>query len=167
MICAWEDEPLPEGWQYCKGQQIGRFDFPDLFEAVGVMFGVGNMHDTFNLPDDELAAKVWPFPQDDTARVPFGSPPPPPEEWHLGGNEESFGLICDGERVCTFTPDGDPEEFNARLIEQAPRLLRALERAWRVFQNDPHGEDQNMLEAIERAWPGRIKQLKKEQKTGV
>jgi hypothetical protein len=39
-----------QGWLPCNGGQVGRKDYPLLFEAIGTSFGASN-GDTFNLPD--------------------------------------------------------------------------------------------------------------------
>ncbi len=43
---------VPAGWIYCDGHAVFRSDFPNLFNAIGTSWGVGNFNgDAFNLPD--------------------------------------------------------------------------------------------------------------------
>jgi microcystin-dependent protein len=41
---------LPAGWLSCAGQSINRADYPDLFTAIGTVYGSAS-GSTFNLPD--------------------------------------------------------------------------------------------------------------------
>lgn len=41
----------PEGYLKADGAEVERATYPDLFDAIGTMFGVGNGETTFNLPD--------------------------------------------------------------------------------------------------------------------
>ncbi len=42
---------VPEGWMLCNGQEVSRAEYPALFEIIGTLWGDGNGHSTFNLPD--------------------------------------------------------------------------------------------------------------------
>ena len=42
---------LPEGWLLCDGSAVNRALYPDLFAAIGTVWGIGNGASTFNLPD--------------------------------------------------------------------------------------------------------------------
>lgn len=44
-------ENIPAGWLLCDGSEISRSDYPDLYDAIGVCWGVGDGSTTFNLPD--------------------------------------------------------------------------------------------------------------------
>lgn len=46
---ASQDPPL--GYLECNGQAVNRFDFPELFRAIGTLYGSGDGVNTFNLPD--------------------------------------------------------------------------------------------------------------------
>lgn len=41
----------PSQWVLCDGSAINRVDHPELFDLVGVTYGFGDGHSTFNLPD--------------------------------------------------------------------------------------------------------------------
>lgn len=42
---------LPSGYLKADGAEVGRETYPDLFAAIGTVFGEGNGETTFNLPD--------------------------------------------------------------------------------------------------------------------
>lgn len=42
---------VPSGWLSCDGQPISRALYPELFTALGVIYGAGDGTTTFNLPD--------------------------------------------------------------------------------------------------------------------
>lgn len=44
-------EMPPEGYLTADGSEVGRNDYPDLFEITGTMYGEGDGQTTFNLPD--------------------------------------------------------------------------------------------------------------------
>lgn len=46
-----EVENIPSGWLLCDGSEISRTDYPNLYDAVGVCWGIGDGATTFNLPD--------------------------------------------------------------------------------------------------------------------
>ena len=41
----------PEGWLLCRGQNVSRTLYPELFAAIGVTYGSGNGSTTFAVPD--------------------------------------------------------------------------------------------------------------------
>jgi len=41
----------PEGWLECDGAAVSRATYAALFDAIGVVYGVGDGATTFNLPD--------------------------------------------------------------------------------------------------------------------
>lgn len=41
----------PAGWLFCRGQELLRADYAELFEVIGTSFGAGDGSTTFNLPD--------------------------------------------------------------------------------------------------------------------
>jgi len=41
----------PEGFLICNGAAVGRDTYPELFAAIGTVYGAGNGSTTFNLPD--------------------------------------------------------------------------------------------------------------------
>ena len=42
---------LPRAWIFCHGQAVSRVEYHRLFAAVGETFGIGDGHETFNVPD--------------------------------------------------------------------------------------------------------------------
>ena len=44
-------EAIPEGWLLCDGSEISRTDYANLYNAIGVCWGIGDGTTTFNLPD--------------------------------------------------------------------------------------------------------------------
>jgi len=52
-IIAFAGIVLPDGWLWCRGEEVGRTEYADLFSALGTTYGVGNGVNTFNLPDSQ------------------------------------------------------------------------------------------------------------------
>lgn len=48
---AGEVENIPSGWMLCDGSEVSRSGFPQLYNAIGVCWGIGDGSTTFNLPD--------------------------------------------------------------------------------------------------------------------
>lgn len=48
---AGEVENIPYGWMLCDGSEISRTEYANLYDAIGVCWGIGNGSTTFNLPD--------------------------------------------------------------------------------------------------------------------
>ena len=46
-----EVENIPSGWLLCDGSEVSRSEYPSLYDAVGVCWGIGDGATTFNLPD--------------------------------------------------------------------------------------------------------------------
>lgn len=44
-------ENIPAGWLLCDGSEISRTEYANLYDAIGVCWGVGDGSTTFNLPD--------------------------------------------------------------------------------------------------------------------
>jgi microcystin-dependent protein len=42
---------IPTGWLLCDGRDVSRVQYPDLFAAIGVTYGVGDGINTFALPN--------------------------------------------------------------------------------------------------------------------
>ena len=42
---------IPNGFIYCRGQEVSREDYAELFEVIGTTYGAGDGATTFNLPD--------------------------------------------------------------------------------------------------------------------
>ncbi len=42
---------IPDGWLLCDGRTVRRADFPNLFSAIAVTYGVGDGVNTFGLPN--------------------------------------------------------------------------------------------------------------------
>jgi len=44
-------ENIPAGWLLCDGSEVSRTEYANLYDAIGVCWGVGDGSTTFNLPD--------------------------------------------------------------------------------------------------------------------
>ena len=44
-------EVIPTGWLLCDGSEISRTEYANLYNAIGVCWGIGDGSTTFNLPD--------------------------------------------------------------------------------------------------------------------
>ena len=44
-------ENIPTGWMLCDGSAVSRTEYANLYDAIGVCWGVGDGSTTFNLPD--------------------------------------------------------------------------------------------------------------------
>lgn len=44
-------EKVPAHWLVCDGSEVGRNEYPDLFDCIGETYGAGDGSTTFNLPD--------------------------------------------------------------------------------------------------------------------
>jgi len=42
---------IPDGWLLCDGSEVNRTDYANLFAAIKVAWGAGDLTETFNLPD--------------------------------------------------------------------------------------------------------------------
>lgn len=51
FIYPYAGETIPEGYLLCDGSAISRTEYPELFEAIGVVWGEGDGTTTFNIPD--------------------------------------------------------------------------------------------------------------------
>ena len=53
MIWPGQYNSLPDGWDLCDGNAVGRTDpkYMNLFAAIGTIYGTGDGSTTFNLPD--------------------------------------------------------------------------------------------------------------------
>ena len=50
-ITAFAGITAPSGWLVCNGVAVSRTTYPDLFTAIGTLYGQGNGSTTFNLPN--------------------------------------------------------------------------------------------------------------------
>lgn len=48
----------PVGWLVCNGAAVARTDYPDLYAAIGVVWGAGDGSSTFNVPNLQGRALV-------------------------------------------------------------------------------------------------------------
>lgn len=48
---AGPEDNIPEGWLLCDGSAISRTEYANLYNAIGVCWGIGDGSTTFNLPD--------------------------------------------------------------------------------------------------------------------
>ncbi|HEU4343693.1 MAG TPA: phage tail protein [Candidatus Binatia bacterium] len=51
FVMASAHSTVPEGWLLCNGQEVLRADYPELFTAIGILYGAGNGTTTFLVPD--------------------------------------------------------------------------------------------------------------------
>ena len=51
VINAFAGDFAPNGYLICDGSEISRFEYADLFDAIGGIYGEGNGTGTFNIPD--------------------------------------------------------------------------------------------------------------------
>lgn len=51
MVAAFAMPTAPAQWLACNGQAVSRTEYPNLFAAIGTMYGPGDGSTTFNLPD--------------------------------------------------------------------------------------------------------------------
>ena len=49
---------IPEGFLLCDGAEYGRTEFPELFAAIGTIYGNGNGSTTFNVPNLQTRVPV-------------------------------------------------------------------------------------------------------------
>lgn len=50
-VLPFAGDTAPSGWAICNGDPVSRTDYPELFTAIGELWGVGDGSTTFNLPD--------------------------------------------------------------------------------------------------------------------
>jgi microcystin-dependent protein len=51
MVMYFANSTVPQGWFQCNGAAISRTNYPELFSAIGTVYGTGDGTTTFNLPD--------------------------------------------------------------------------------------------------------------------
>jgi hypothetical protein len=49
-ICMYAGKGSPEGWSWCKGEELSRTEAAEMFTLIGTTFGEGDGSTTFNLP---------------------------------------------------------------------------------------------------------------------
>jgi microcystin-dependent protein len=50
-VVAFAGATAPTGWLLCDGSAVSRTQYPALFTAISVTYGIGDAVSTFNLPD--------------------------------------------------------------------------------------------------------------------
>lgn len=50
-IKMWAGDTIPDGWLLCDGSEISKTAYPNLYEAIGDLWGVPNSSSNFKLPD--------------------------------------------------------------------------------------------------------------------
>jgi microcystin-dependent protein len=50
-IMGYAAETAPDGWLLCRGTEVSRTTYADLFAVIGEIYGAGDSSTTFNLPD--------------------------------------------------------------------------------------------------------------------
>lgn len=73
-LVMWATPTPPTGWLICDGSAISRATFPNLFAAIGTLYGAGDGSSTFNLPDLR-------------GRAPYGMHASTPGVTSMGANE--------------------------------------------------------------------------------
>ncbi|MBR6847482.1 MAG: tail fiber protein [Bacteroidales bacterium] len=51
VIVPFGGEEVPFGWMLCDGAEVSRTEYANLYNAIGVCWGIGDGATTFNLPD--------------------------------------------------------------------------------------------------------------------
>ena len=51
IIASYGGIKEPPGWFFCNGREVSRSAYPELFNAIGTNYGIGNGTSTFNLPN--------------------------------------------------------------------------------------------------------------------
>lgn len=51
VIVPYGGEEVPFGWMLCNGAEVSRTEYANLYNAIGVCWGIGDGATTFNLPD--------------------------------------------------------------------------------------------------------------------
>lgn len=51
MLMQYAGETAPTGWLFCRGQEVSRTTYADLFAAIGTLYGDGDGSTTFTLPN--------------------------------------------------------------------------------------------------------------------
>lgn len=51
VIVPFGGEEVPFGWMLCNGAEVSRTEYANLYNAIGVCWGIGDGSTTFNLPD--------------------------------------------------------------------------------------------------------------------
>lgn len=59
-IAAFGGDTAPTGWLICDGSAVSRITYADLFAVIGTKYGSGDGSTTFNLPDGEAGAELYP-----------------------------------------------------------------------------------------------------------
>ena len=55
-IKMWAGDTIPDGWLLCDGSEVSKTTYPNLYEAIGDLWGVPSSSSNFKLPN--LAGKV-------------------------------------------------------------------------------------------------------------
>ena len=51
LVSPFAGDSIPTGWLLCDGTEISRTEFANLYDVIGVCWGIGDGSTTFNLPD--------------------------------------------------------------------------------------------------------------------
>lgn len=63
-VIAWPNiDEIPSGYLFCDGAEVSRETYTDLFDVIGVAYGVGDGETTFNLPNATrvLTGALWAY----------------------------------------------------------------------------------------------------------
>lgn len=50
-IKMWAGDTIPDGWLLCDGSEVSKTDYPNLYKAIGDLWGVPNSSSNFKLPN--------------------------------------------------------------------------------------------------------------------
>lgn len=50
-IKMWAGDTIPEGWLLCDGSEVSKTDYPNLYSAIGDLWGTPNSSSNFKLPN--------------------------------------------------------------------------------------------------------------------
>ncbi len=60
VILPYGGDAAPTGWLLAEGQAVSRTEYAALFAVIGTKYGEGDGSTTFNLPDGEAGAALYP-----------------------------------------------------------------------------------------------------------
>ena len=96
-VAAFAMEMPPEGWLVCDGQAVSREQYARLFQKIGITFGKGNGHSTFNIPDLKgYFVRGWDTKGTQDPNRLFGSTQDDQMQSHRHNGKENIDVLCKG-----------------------------------------------------------------------